>query len=123
MTEFEIVVAPVKKPGRFEARLGGELLIASSRIPFCAAARALIAQGRDLDATLIMRHRGSDAVALHARLGTAAGLKVDERQTRLVRWNAFLVDTVWPPVASNEEAASSLSDLGLISMCQTSAAD
>jgi hypothetical protein len=37
---IEIVVTPTKKPGRFEARLAGAVLVASSRTPFFTAARA-----------------------------------------------------------------------------------
>jgi hypothetical protein len=87
-----IVVSPVRASGRFEARLAGtdNLLAASSRQPFGDAARALTAQGHDRGAAVVMKHRGSDTVALWARLGTAAQLTVEEggRIPRFRRWKA-----------------------------------
>jgi hypothetical protein len=75
-----IVVVPIKgKAAHFEAWLeGGVLLISASRQPFVDAARVLIALGSDPNAVLVMRHAGSDAIALKAKLGVAAGLAVEE---------------------------------------------
>jgi hypothetical protein len=76
-----IVVAPIKsKPGYFEARLGptNELLVKSSRQPFLDAARVLIEKCNDPHSMLVMKHLGSDIVALKAPLAKAAKLGVEE---------------------------------------------
>jgi hypothetical protein len=72
-----LIVEPVGRD-RFAARLDGRLL-ATSRTPFCDAARALIAEGADPSTILIMRHAGSEIDALRARLSVAARLTVEER--------------------------------------------
>jgi hypothetical protein len=76
-----IVVAPIKlSPGHFQARLEttNELLVGSSRQPFLDAARVLIKNGHDPYAVLLMKHAGSDIVALKAPLAKAAKLGVEE---------------------------------------------
>jgi hypothetical protein len=62
---------------RFEARLDDRLLCVSHQ-PFVDAARVLIADGYDPNATLAMRHAGSETIALTARLGRAARFAVEE---------------------------------------------
>jgi hypothetical protein len=92
LIEQLIVVEPVDRHGRFAARLDGRVLVNSSRTPFLDAARRLIAEGADPSGIIIMRHRGSDVDALRARLGVAAGLTVEERDSRtprFVRWKAL----------------------------------
>jgi hypothetical protein len=54
--------------------LGDRLLCSDARTPFFDAARVLIAEGHDPEATLVMRHRGSGHDALWAKLGYAATL-------------------------------------------------
>jgi hypothetical protein len=79
--QLVIIVAPVPgSAGHFRAQLEGtdEVLVASSRQPFVDSARALVAKGFDPNATLIMRHSGSNVVALKARLAVAAKLGVEE---------------------------------------------
>jgi hypothetical protein len=76
-----ILVSPIKtSPGRFQATLGstGALLVSSSRQPFVDAARVLIEKGYDPTVMLMMKHAGSDVIALGARLGKAARLSVEE---------------------------------------------
>jgi hypothetical protein len=79
--QLVIIVAPVPgSAGHFRAQLAvtDEVLVASSRQPFVDSARALVAKGFDPKGTLIMRHSGSDVVALKARLSVAARLSVEE---------------------------------------------
>ena len=65
-----VVATPAPRgAGRFEARLDGhDRVLCVSRTPFFDAARELIAQGYDPDATLILRHAGSETDCLRARL-------------------------------------------------------
>jgi hypothetical protein len=69
----------------FDARLGDQLLCTST-IPFLDAARALLAEGADPDATLVMLHAGIES--LRGRIGYAARFTVSESagSPRLVRW-------------------------------------
>jgi hypothetical protein len=47
--------------------------------------------GHHPDTTLVMRHAGSDVMALRGRLGIAAGLTFDEYNgTRFAPWKPFL---------------------------------
>jgi hypothetical protein len=71
-----IVVEPVGHRGRFRAGLDGRVLVASSRTPFCDAARALLTEG--FDAATLMRHAGSATNALTATMGGAAQSTVEE---------------------------------------------
>ena len=57
--------------------------------PFFSAARFLMAEGFDPDATLTMSHEGSGIIALRQKLRVAAGLAVvddDRRGLRIVRY-------------------------------------
>jgi hypothetical protein len=56
---------------RFEALCGGKLLVASTREPLLAGARALLAAGHHPDTIAVMRHVGTDVDALTARIGLA----------------------------------------------------
>jgi hypothetical protein len=60
------------------AETTNELLVGSSRHPFVDAARVLIKNGHDPHAVLLMKHAGSDIVALKAPLAKAAKLSVEE---------------------------------------------
>jgi len=111
-TELVVAVSPTASPSRFRAVLAGtgELQVESSRQPFMDAARVLIENGRDPGAVLVMKHAGTDAVALRARLGTAARLTVEEgdRIPRFRCWKAspHAAGTPWSGFCegSNREA-------------------
>jgi hypothetical protein len=77
--QLVIVVSPVPgAPGCFEARLDGDCIVASSRTPFCDAAKRLIDLGYDRTAILRMMHAGNTTVCLRASLGVAAAQTVEE---------------------------------------------
>jgi hypothetical protein len=80
-----------RHPSDFDCWLEGGPFLCISRQPFLQAARVLKAMGHHPDTTLVMRHAGSDVVALRGRLGIAAGLTVDEYNgTRFAPWKPFL---------------------------------
>jgi hypothetical protein len=62
--------------GCSDATVDGQVLVERSLTPFCDAARRLLDLGHDGSATLVMKHAGSDTVALKGRLSIAAGLSV-----------------------------------------------
>jgi hypothetical protein len=109
-----IVVSPIKiSPGYFQARLvnTNELLVGSSRQPFLDAARVLISQGCDGNAILVMKHLGSDIVALKAPLAKAAKLGVEEGPNgpRFVPYRTGPKTRVAsPPIAPSTSGASTL---------------
>jgi hypothetical protein len=75
-----IVVSPIKiTPGHFQASFEctGEVLVGASRQPFVDAARVPIKNGHPY-AVLLMKHAGTDIVALMAPLAKAAKLGVEE---------------------------------------------
>jgi hypothetical protein len=78
MAQHCIVLEPGILP-KYIARLEttGEI-IANSLTPFCAAARTLLARGIDPSDTLIARHKGSQTIALKAKIRVAAKLTVSE---------------------------------------------
>jgi hypothetical protein len=71
-------ISPSNAPGHFEAVVNGELLVRSSTVPFCDAARVLLDRGVDSNSWLILRHAGSDIDSLRAKVGVAAKLTVAE---------------------------------------------
>jgi hypothetical protein len=75
----EIIVRPNRESrnGRYIATVDG-VELANSVTPFFAAARVVIAQGRDPSEIAVMKHEGSETVCLRARLGVAANLTVAE---------------------------------------------
>lgn|SRR5262245_12615132 len=77
-----VVVSAGRTPGRFTAKLASDrrVLVASSRTPFLAAARRLLRLGYPADATLAMRHAGSETESLRATIGNAAALTVKETE-------------------------------------------
>jgi hypothetical protein len=80
---------PKSWAGVFEAWLDGRLLCVS-RVPFCSAARVLLAEGVAPETVLQMRHAGSGTVALEAKLGVAAGLTVaEEPRVHFAAWKVF----------------------------------
>jgi hypothetical protein len=89
---IQLTITPRRgKPGLFDAHVC-DRLICSSRQPLLDAARVLLAEGIAPDTQIDMRHAGADHVALRAKVGTAAKLRVLEgtRDTvRFARWSAF----------------------------------
>jgi hypothetical protein len=107
-----IIVSPIRtSPGRFEARLAStdELLVGSSRQPFVDAARVLIEKGHHPATILVMKHLGSNIIALKAPLGKAAKLGVEEGPNgpRLVQYRTGPKTCVAsPPIAPSTSGAS-----------------
>lgn len=78
--QLSIFVAPTSgKSGYFDA-WGADCstFVCTSRSPFLNAAQVLICAGFPPDSPFEMRRVGSAGVALRARLGTAAGLAIEE---------------------------------------------
>jgi hypothetical protein len=73
-----ITIVPLDCRGRYRAYLGLRPLVAGTRTPLLDVARELIRLGADPDTVLVMRHAGAGHDALRGRLGTAAGLTVEE---------------------------------------------
>jgi hypothetical protein len=101
-----ITVVPLGA-GRFEAWCDGRLIVACTREPLLAGARALLAAGHDPTTVAVMRHAGSDTDSLTARIGTAAGFYVEESAhgpiLRSVR-NASPSAVDRPPIAQTRPA-------------------
>ena len=104
-----IVLSPAPTgTGRFEARSDrDDRVLCVSRTPFFAAARKLVALGNDPDATLVMRHAGSETDSLRAELGIAAALTVEETNygPKLRRWKPIPALAVEPRIASEDLTA------------------
>lgn len=64
-----------KRDGIFDCYLAERYLL-SSPAPFLDACRALLAQGYNPAARVVMRHAGSSDGALHGVLGHVAGLQI-----------------------------------------------
>ena len=101
--DFTIIVSPRRArekraaPNVFDARLiGEEELLCSSNNVFCDAARRLLSSGRaEPDDVLLMRHAGSETLALRAKIGDAAKLTIEERDEgphgiRFVPWKPMV---------------------------------
>jgi hypothetical protein len=75
-----IVASSTKSAGHFQAKLQytDQVLVQKSRQPFLDAARVLVEKGYDPNVLLVMKHLGSDIIALRAPLGKAAKLTVEE---------------------------------------------
>lgn len=69
---------------RYATHLNGQHLC-DSATPFFSSARALMREGADPEAILVMRHEGSEVVALTGKLHLAAKLTVTEDDTRGLR--------------------------------------
>lgn len=88
---IHIAVRPAKltpSGQRYEARCGKDI-IATSRTPFLAAARALIDRGHSPDMVLTMSHEGDNTDSLRSTLGAAAGLRVVENDTAGPRFGRY----------------------------------
>jgi hypothetical protein len=107
-----IVVEPVGHRGRFQARLDGGVLVASSRTPFCDAARALLAEGVDPATRIMMRHAGSATDALTATVAVAAKLTVEDgdRVPYFRRWRPSPRAAQVPGIAPNNLLATPVAE-------------
>jgi hypothetical protein len=104
---IRIFVASAGRHGRSSASLpDGTVLVASSRQPYLAAARVLIATGYDPDNWLEGWRPESTGFALRARLGIAAGLTVDETRTIFAPWKPFSPSAVSPSIRHSEIPAT-----------------
>lgn len=93
-TVLSIIVLTVRendqRTGRFHAKVAGREVV-TSRTPLLSAARALLAEGVPPETVLLMKHEGSDVVAMRTTVGAAAKLTVAERDRdspRFTRWKA-----------------------------------
>jgi hypothetical protein len=103
--KLAIVVAPIVcSPGHFVAKLAsnGDVLVASSRIPFLDAARRLLELGHMADTILVMKHGQTES--LRATIGTAAALTVKETENgpAFRRYDAPQRLSVAPPIAPSD---------------------
>src|SRR5258706_8294696 len=92
-----------KRGPLFDGRVDGRLVVERSPAPFCDGARRLVEFGHDSNATLVMKHAGSNAVALSGKLSIAAGLTVreDRGAPQFVPYHQMprRLDAVTPPSA------------------------
>ena len=107
-----VIATPAPRgAGRYQARLyDDDRVLCVSRTPFFDAARELVAIGYDPNTELTLRHAGSNADSLSARLGTAASLTVEETKCgpQFRRWKPIPALAVAPRIASGERAAITL---------------
>jgi hypothetical protein len=98
-----IIIAPIV-PGHFVAKLAsnGDVLVASSRIPFLDAARRLLELGHPTDTVLVMKH--GQAESLRATIGNAAALTVKETENgpAFRRYDGLERLSVAPPIAPSD---------------------
>jgi hypothetical protein len=98
-----VVRETASRRGMFEARLpDGRVLVASSRTPFCTAARVLVSEGCDLEDAIQMVRQVGGTVALTGQLGKVAELTVHERdrgKPRFVRFDATVPTEEAPRIA------------------------
>jgi hypothetical protein len=122
-----IVVEPIGHRGRFRARRDGRVLVASSRTPFCDAARALLADGVASATRIVMRHADSATDALSATVAVAAKLTVEESDDspRFRKWRPLSKapsrSEGAPRIAPNDAAATTLAGGGLVAQARNSA--
>jgi hypothetical protein len=97
---IEVILRPKKTPGLFGVEFGGTVIVEASRSPICDAARALHALGHREDCILVARHHGSEVVSMFGPLRAWRRLTVREDRAgpRFVRWEAFSLRRVSPPV-------------------------
>jgi hypothetical protein len=107
-----IVVEPVGHRGRFRAGLDGRVLVASSRTPFCDAARVLLADGVAPPTRIVLRHANSATDALTATMAVAAKLTVEDGDDSpgFRKWRPLLkAPSRWegaPRIAPNDAATT-----------------
>jgi hypothetical protein len=104
-----IVVSSTESAGHFQAKLQhtDEVLVRKSRQPLLDAARVLVKKGYDPNTLLVMRHLGSEAIALQALLEKAAKLTVEEgpHGPRFVGRTRPKTRVAAPPIAPSVGAA------------------
>jgi hypothetical protein len=93
---------------RSRGRVDSRLLVASSRTPFCDAARALLAEGVDPSTRIMMRRAGSATDPLTATVGGAAKLIVEDGDgvPRFRPWKPFSRWDGQPEIARSDRAAA-----------------
>src|SRR5262245_22886876 len=79
-----ITVTEADRAGRYSVHHGDRYLLTSAS-PFLDAARVLVAQGHDPQATLVMRRSSLERIDLSGPLGIAAGLVVEGTSFRPYR--------------------------------------
>ena len=100
-------ISPNGAPDHFDAVVNGELLVRSSRTPFCDVARVLLDRGVDSNSWLILRHAGSQTDSLRAKAGVAAKLTVkepDRGRIHFARYVPFSPSPVKPPARNPDPA-------------------
>jgi hypothetical protein len=103
-----IMLKPGRQAGQSSASLpDGTVLVQASRQPFLEAARFLLNLGYPPETWIEGWRSGATEFALRARLGTAAGLSVDETKTVLAKWKPFPLSAVTSPVRSGGDGSSS----------------
>jgi len=101
------VIAPSDAADRFDAMVDGEIVVRSSRTPFCDTARVLLDRGVDSNSWLILRHAGSQTNSLRAKVGVAAKLTVkepDRGRIHFARYVPFSPSPVKPPARNPDPA-------------------
>ena len=104
-----VVTETKRRTGRFAARLeGADQIFCTSKFPFLAAARKLMALGCDPDTMLVMRHAGSKTECLSATVGDAAAWTVKDGKfgLRLRTRKPLPSRAVSPRIAPNKSAAT-----------------
>jgi hypothetical protein len=110
MTDEQIIhiaISPVSGyPDHFEARLDGELLVASTRQPLLDGARQLLERGYAASAIVVMKDAKSGMERLRSVVGVAAALTVKEKDRgsgpRFARWQPYAPPSPVPePIAPN----------------------
>lgn len=108
-TNADAVGAYSKRGPLFDGRGDGQVIVERSPTPFCRGARRLLDLGHDGNAVLVMEHAGSDAVALRAKLGAAAKLRVGDNrgapEFRAWRQRPEGLEHRTPPSAQSERPA------------------
>jgi len=77
-TAIHVSISPARG-GRYHARVQDRHLC-TSRTPFFAAARVLMAEGIDPETPITLGHEGSAIVSLRSTIGQAARLTVEESE-------------------------------------------
>jgi len=99
--QYDLIIEPVTPYGQYSASLGSEVIVASTREPLLAGARALLAQGADPASVITTRHKGALGWALRSTVGAAARLTVRERATGGIRFAPY-VEFASSKLASDE---------------------
>ena len=100
------MLKPGRRPGQSSASLPDDtVLVQASRQPFLEAARVLLNLGYPPETWIEGWRSGATEFALHARLGTAAGLTVDETKTVFAKWKPFPSSAVASSMRSSEMGA------------------